>query len=344
MNQTSPATIEDVARLAEVSIATVSRAIHNPEKVALSTRQKVNKAIALTGYTTNAMARGLRLGRSNMILVVAPDIGDPNFSHILVGLENEARAQGYGVLIGHTQNDPLRGMEYLKFLNSGQAAGLILFTGTLPFGHQEATAQLPPTIGVFEPMFNRGIPYVGVDDVAGAQKAVEHLLNAGHRRIAFVGDSRTRLAYRRRRDGYDLGLDAANVPASHRLVIDGDGTVDSGRAAVEQLFMRDTVPSAFMCVNDQTAMGVMLGLDARGYQVPEDFSVTGFDDIPQASYTNPSLTTVRQPRTIIGKHAMAALLSLLNGGGERGDDEVLIMPDLVVRNSVGAPPRGAASR
>ena len=131
MSQSSPATIEEVARLAEVSIATVSRAIHTPEKVSQATRQKVNQAIAITGYTTNAMARGLRLGRSNMILVVAPDIGDPNFSHILAGLENEARAHGYGVLIGHTQNEPLRGMEYLKFLNSGQATGLILFTGCL---------------------------------------------------------------------------------------------------------------------------------------------------------------------------------------------------------------------
>ncbi len=171
MSNSTPATIEDVARIAEVSIATVSRAIHTPEKVANSTRLKVNQAIAITGYTTNAMARSLRLGRSNMILVVAPDIGDPNFSNILVGLENEARAHGYGVLIGHTQNDAQRGLEYLKFLNSNQAAGLILFTGILPFGHQTMTARLPPSVGVFEPVFNGGIPYVGVDDIAGARKA-----------------------------------------------------------------------------------------------------------------------------------------------------------------------------
>ncbi|MGO6905973.1 LacI family DNA-binding transcriptional regulator, partial [Rhizobium ruizarguesonis] len=149
MSNSTPATIEDVARIAEVSIATVSRAIHMPEKVANSTRLKVNQAIAITGYTTNAMARSLRLGRSNMILVVAPDIGDPNFSNILVGLENEARAHGYGILIGHTQNDAQRGLEYLKFFNSNQAAGLILFTGILPFGHQTMTARLPPSVGVF---------------------------------------------------------------------------------------------------------------------------------------------------------------------------------------------------
>lgn len=191
MSDSTPATIEDVARIAEVSIATVSRAIHNPEKVAKSTRLKVNQAIAITGYTTNAMARSLRLGRSNMILVVAPDIGDPNFSSILVGLENEARSHGYGVLIGHTQNDAQRAVEYLKFLNSNQAAGLILFTGILPFGHETIAARLPPSVGIFEPVFNGGIPYVGVDDVEGARKVVDLLIAEGHRKIAFIGDSRT---------------------------------------------------------------------------------------------------------------------------------------------------------
>ena len=338
MSNSTPATIEDVARLAEVSIATVSRAIHTPEKVANSTRLKVNQAIAVTGYTTNAMARSLRLGRSNMILVVAPDIGDPNFSNILVGLENEARSHGYGVLIGHTQNDAQRGLEYLKFLNSNQAAGLILFTGILPFGHQTMTARLPPSVGVFEPVFNGGIPYVGVDDLAGARKTVDLLLAEGHRKIAFIGDSRTRLAFARRKNGYEAGLTDAGLTVDPRLVMEGDGTIESGRLAIEQLFMRDTLPTAFMCVNDQTAIGVMTGLSARGYDIPRDFSVTGFDDVPQASFMTPSLTTVRQPRTAIGKQAMALLFDFLNEGKTR-ETEILLAPDLVVRNSVGAPRR-----
>lgn len=336
MTISGPATIEDVARIAEVSIATVSRAIHLPEKVAVSTRLKVNQAIALTGYTTNAMARSLRLGKSNMILVVAPDIGDPNFSSILVGLENEARAHGYGVLIGHTQNDTQRGMEYLKFFSSNQAAGMILFTGILPFGHQTLAARLPPTVGVFEPVFNGGIPYVGVDDIAGARKAVDLLLSEGHRKIAFIGATRNRLAYQRRLIGCEAGLDAAGIPASSRFILDGGGTIESGRLAVDQLFLRDTLPTAFMCVNDQTAIGVMLGLAARGYDVPRDFSVIGFDDVPQASFMTPGLTTIRQPRGLIGQHAMALLLQLLSDD-QPVETEILLRPDVVVRNSVGPP-------
>ncbi len=336
MQNSAPATIEDVARLAEVSIATVSRAIHTPDKVAKSTRQRVNQAIAITGYTTNAMARSLRMGRSNMILILAPDIGDPNFSSTLIGLENEARAHGYGVLIGHTQNDPERGLEYLKFLSSGQATGLVLFTGHEPFGHQVAGTRLPPTVAVFEPVFGSKISYVGVDDVAGARKAAEHLLSAGHRRIAFIGDSRTRLGHQRRRHGYDLALDAARIVPENRIVVEGEGTIESGRLAVEQLFMRDTLPTAFMCVNDATAIGVINGLNARGYDLPKDFSVIGFDDVPQATYLNPALTTIRQPRTAIGKQAMALLLAQL---AERPSErrEILLMPDLIVRGSVTGP-------
>lgn len=338
MSNTTPATIEDVARLAEVSIATVSRAIHTPEKVAKSTRQRVNQAIAITGYTTNAMARSLRMGRSNMILVLAPDIGDPNFSSILVGLENEARAHGYGVLIGHTQNDPERGLEYLKFLSSGQAAGLVLFTGHEPFGHQALGQRLPPTVAVFEPVFGARTSYVGVDDVAGARKAAEYLLSAGHRSIAFIGDSKTRLGQARRREGYDFALNAARIPADKRIIVEGDGTTESGRLGLEQLFMRDTLPTAFMCVNDATAVGVMNGLAARGYDLPRDFSVIGFDDVPQATYLNPALTTIRQPRTAIGRQAMALLLETLATPLSE-PKEILIMPDLVVRGSVTTPAR-----
>ncbi len=338
MPEQAPATIEDVARIAEVSIATVSRAIHTPDKVAKSTRQRVNQAIAITGYTTNAMARSLRMGRSNMILILAPDIGDPNFSSTLIGLENEARAHGFGVLIGHTQNDPERGLEYLKFLSSGQATGLVLFTGHEPFGHQVIGQRLPPSVAVFEPVFGSKISYVGVDDVAGARKAAEDLLSAGHRSIAFIGDSKTRLGHQRRRQGFDIALDAARIPPQQRFILEGEGTIESGRLAVEQLFMRDQLPTAFMCVNDATAVGVINGLTARGYDLPYDFSVIGFDDVPQATYVTPALTTIRQPRTAIGRQAMSLLIkSLADRPTER--QEILLMPDLIVRGSVAGPAR-----
>ncbi len=135
-------------------------------------------------------------------------------------------------------------------------------------------------------------------------------------------------------------MDAANMRPENRIVVDGDGTIESGRLALEELFMQDRLPTAFMCVNDQTAIGVMLGLTARGYNIPRDFSVTGFDDVPLSGFMSPPLTTIRQPRTAIGKRAMALLLDLL-GDGEAPEGEILLMPDLVVRNPVPGRMRGA---
>src|SRR5690242_12888972 len=208
------ATIEDVAAIAGVSIATVSRAINEPTKVADETRRKVNEAIARTGYTTNAMARSLRMRRSNMIMILAPDVGDPNFSNILVGLETEASKRGYGVLIGNTQNDATRETDYLRFITSNKAEGLILLTGHLPFGIDQSgqTGRLPPMVAVNEPVPGHDIPFVGVDNFEGARIAAEHLISQGHRRIAFIGRSPAREVNELRERGYRAALSNAGIP------------------------------------------------------------------------------------------------------------------------------------
>ncbi|MBL8592277.1 MAG: LacI family DNA-binding transcriptional regulator [Devosia sp.] len=340
MQQQKLATIEDVAAIAGVSIATVSRAINEPTKVADETRRRVNDAIARTGYTTNAMARSLRMRRSNMILILAPDVGDPNFSNILVGLETEASKRGYGVLIGNTQNDPERESDYLRFISSNQADGMILLTGHLPFGHAQPgqETRLPPMVAVNEPVANSDIPFVGVDNFEGARLAAEHLISQGHRRIAFIGRSSSRAVNQLRERGYRAALEGAGIAIEPLLILDGDGTTESGRQATEHMFVRDVLPTAFLCVNDATALGVIIALTARRYDLPRQFSVMGFDDISFASFVTPSLTTMKQPRLRIGEAAMDMLLGLLEGN--RPDrNSVLLRSELIVRNSV-APPKG----
>lgn len=332
------ATIEDVAAIAGVSIATVSRALNEPTKVADSTRRRVSEAVAQTGYTTNAMARNLRMRRSNMILILAPDVGDPNFSNILVGLETEASKRGYGLLIGNTQNDPQREADYLRFISSNQADGLILLTGHLPygFGGADASMRLPPMVAVGEPVANADIPYIGVDNLEAARVATEHLIAQGHRRIAFIGRSPGRVVNGLRERGYRAALEGAGIGIDPAMIIDGDGTTESGRAAAELMFVRDHLPTAFFCVNDATALGVMIALNARRYDLPADFSVMGFDDISFSSFVTPALTTMKQPRLNIGERAMDVLLALLEGGEPR-EREVLFRAELIVRNSVKAP-------
>lgn len=329
------ATIEDVAAIAGVSIATVSRAINEPTKVADETRRRVTEAIAKTGYTTNAMARSLRMRRSNMILILAPDVGDPNFSNILVGLETEASKRGYGVLIGNTQNDPSRETDYLRFISSNQADGLILFTGHMPygFGQENGDGRLPPIVAVNEPVSNADVPFVGVDNFEGARVATEHLVSQGHRRIAFIGHSTSKAVNMLREKGYRAAIEASGIGIDPRLILDGDGTIESGRAAAEHMFVRDVLPTAFFCVNDATALGVIIALNARRYDLPRDFSVMGFDDISFASFVAPALTTMKQPRLKIGEEAMNLLLTLLEGKVPR-QKEALLRAELIVRNSV----------
>jgi LacI family transcriptional regulator, repressor for deo operon, udp, cdd, tsx, nupC, and nupG len=338
------ATIEDVATIAGVSIATVSRAINEPTKVADGTRRRVTEAIAQTGYTTNAMARSLRMRRSNMILILAPDVGDPNFSNILVGLETEASKRGYGILIGNTQNDPDRETDYLRFISSNQADGLILFTGHLPYGYsqQGGEARLPPIVAVNEPVANGDVPFVGVDNFEGARIAAEHLISQGHRRIAFVGRSTTKTVNVLREKGYRAALSEAKIEVDPLLILDGDGTTESGRAATEHMFVRDLLPTAFLCVNDATALGVIIALGARHYDLPRQFSIMGFDDISFASFVSPSLTTMKQPRLKMGEKAMDLLLALLEGK-QLQERQVLLRAELIVRNSVsriGGDPKG----
>jgi LacI family repressor for deo operon, udp, cdd, tsx, nupC, and nupG len=332
------ATIEDVAAIAGVSIATVSRALNEPAKVADSTRRRVTEAIAKTGYTTNAMARNLRMRRSNMILILAPDVGDPNFSNILVGLETEASKRGYGLLIGNTQNEPSREADYLRFINSNQADGLILLTGHLPYGFSqtETPVRLPPMVAVNEPVSNGEVPFIGVDNFEGARIATEHLIAQGHRRIAFIGHSTSRAVNRLREEGYRAALATSGIAVDPAMILDGDGTTESGRAAAELMFVRDNLPTAFFCINDATALGVMIALNARRYDLPGDFSIMGFDDISFASFVTPALTTMKQPRLNIGERAMDLLLALLQGATP-DSTEVLLRAELIVRNSVMAP-------
>lgn len=340
-----PATIEDVAKLAGVSIATVSRAIRSPEKVAESTRKKVTNAIARTGYTANAMAQNLRMRRSKMVMVLAPSIADPNFSGILIGLEKIANERGYGVLIGNTDGTISLEENYLRFLSTGMADGLILLTGHFPVAGSPRTpaANLPPTVAVGRPVADDQISYVGVDDVAASKIATEYLVSLGHRRIAFVSGGQGDVLSDLRHEGYRLGLAECPVKLEDWR-IEGDGSSEGGRAAVERLFIKDTLPTAFFCFNDNTAIGVISALRTRGYNVPEQFSVIGFDDIPFASHITPALTTIRQPRNHIGEQAMTFLLDSLEDR-TRPPQIDLVHGDLVVRESCSvAPPVGTAGK
>lgn len=338
MEQKKAATIEDVALLAGVSIATVSRAIHHPNKVAEATRGKVRKAIAATGFTANAMAQNLRRKSSRMILAVVPDIGNSFFSNILMGLEAVASERGYGLLIANLESNAELETGYLDFIRSNKADGLVMLAGQLPFQEPGYARGLPPLVTVCERVEQRGLPFIGIDNVHAAQLAVQHLLELGHRRIAHVAGPMENILSQDRRSGWERAIAEAGLEADPSLVISGDFSLESGRRIARQLLSLDERPSAYFCASDEMAIGVLMELSQRGCQVPDDISVIGFDDIQFARCTAPPLTTIRQPRSLIGEQAMTVMLNLIEHGA--APKEPVILPvELVVRGSTGPAPR-----
>lgn len=338
----SPITIQDVARIAGVSTATVSRTLHNPDVVSRQTRERVEKAVEETGYAGNAMARSLRRMETRMIVVLVPDIGNPFFSAILSGIESVATASGYNVLIGDTNNDPDKERTFASYVRGFQADGMLLLNGHLPsFGTGSArTGQqgLPPVVVVCERLPGEDFPTVRIDNVAAAAMATAHLVGIGHRRIAHITGPVGNILTDERLAGYENGLREAGLAPMPELVINGDFSIESGRRAVRHLMRAEDPPTAVFCANDEMAIGAIAELKACGRTVPADVSVVGFDDLQIAGCYDPPLTTVHQPRREIGETAMHMMLErLANDNVYRRD---CVLPhELVVRASTAAPGR-----
>jgi LacI family repressor for deo operon, udp, cdd, tsx, nupC, and nupG len=337
------ATIEDVASQAGVSIATVSRALHKPNVVSETTRQKVQEAIAATGYTANVMARNLRLNRSGMILLLVPDIGNPFFSAILSGIEKGASQAGYNVLIGDTQNDPEREATYAAYLRSNQADAMILLNGRLPEPLANAPANAsPPVVIACERIPGCALPTVIIDNDEASFVATRHLTDLGHKRIAHVSGPAGNVLTTDRVAGYRRALNAAGIETDRGMIYRGDFSIDSGIAAGRALLAdAKTRPTAICCASDGMAIGVIVAAKELGLSIPDDVSVVGFDDIPHAAAYDPPITTVRQPRRRLGEQAIALLLDRLGTKtpvAQSDTGPVIIPTELIVRQSSGPCP------
>jgi LacI family repressor for deo operon, udp, cdd, tsx, nupC, and nupG len=333
------ARIHDVARLADVSTATVSRALANPERVSAETRARVFEAIAKTGYVPNPAARTLRSQKSRMVLVVLPNLDNIFFSKILRGIEETLFESGYGMIIGDLDGSPAKEAHFAAFAATGQVDGVLLLNGHL-FG-QSRDGQGPaartqvPLIALCEAIPGADIPQIGVDNRAAAREMTAYLASLGHRRIAYLCGPPANVLERERFKGYRDGLEAAGLALDPALVWPGDYTLDAGVRAGHEILALSARPDAVFCSNDEMAVGLMQAVAAAGIRIPDDMSVAGFDDIELAAVVQPSLTTIRQPRREIGRTGALALVDLLNG--RPVPERVLLDTELVVRAST-APP------
>jgi LacI family repressor for deo operon, udp, cdd, tsx, nupC, and nupG len=324
--------IKDVARLAGVSTATVSRTLAEPDKVSESTRRKVQVAIERSGYVRNELARSFRMQSTQTILVLVPDIGNPFYSLIIQGLEEVAQKHGYRLLLGDTQNHPEREIEYLQSVMQRQVDGVISLGHTLPQVLAFKDGKAVPLVMACEYLHDATVSSISIDNVAAAALATSHLIDLGHSRIAFInGPAQTPLSKDRLR-GYREALKAAGLAYDKTLVVRGDFSLLSGERAALALLDADIQFSAIFAANDAMGIGAIKVLRARKLKVPADISVVGFDDIEFAQYVEPPLTTIHQPRREIGRATMIRMLARL-GNGAAPPVQVVLEHELVVRGS-----------
>lgn len=331
-------TIEDVAQLAGVSIATVSRALHKPGVVSDKTRKKVTAAVTQTGYTQNAMARNLRLDRTGMVVVLVPDISNPFFSDILSGIESVATREGYNILIGNTNNDPAREHIYANYVRSNLADGILLLNGHVPNSDLEpegrgSASNLPPMVALCERIPGLDFPSVIIDNVAAASTATRHLIDLGHTKIAHVAGPADNILTKDRRTGFFVALEEAGITQNQDRIFYGDFSIQSGKQAFHEIQASTLNPTAIFCASDEMAIGVISAAREAGVNVPDDLSVIGFDDIHFSENYFPPLTTIHQPRRQIGVVAMEQLIDLLANPGSATNKVTVLNSELMIRES-----------
>ncbi|MDI7258843.1 MAG: LacI family DNA-binding transcriptional regulator [Thermodesulfobacteriota bacterium] len=332
------ATIRDVARKANVSIATVSRVVNNnPHKVNKATRKRVLEAIRGFDYRPNALAKSLLFKKTMTIGIIIPDISNPYYAEIVRGIQDVADQHGYAVMLQNTDRKQERIVNYIYLLREKAADGVIFSGGIIHrdeiFGVLRELRERVVVIGRHKGDF----PAVLVDNVGGAAQAIHHLIDLGHKRIGFIGGPDKSTTAKDRLKGYRNAIDQRGYPFDKILIKQGDLTPQSGYLAARELLMQRNRPTAIFAANDQMAFGTINAAKGAGLSVPDDLAVVGFDNIPLSSYFEPSLTTVEIPMYSIGVAAMGMLvdlISLKNGERARWFGTKLLIRDSTVKKGM----------
>ena len=333
------ATIREIAELAGVSIATVSRVVNGREDVSPETRELVQRVVRERGYTANRNARGLSAGKTGLIGATVPMLHHAYFSYILAGAAEGLYEQDMRLVLSPTMHEHHREVSLLERLMHGTTDGAVII---LP---EESSDELEQLLNhgyrfvVIDPLLplNERIPAVSAAHAAGADQAMKHLLSLGHTRIAAITGPRGWKATEDRRRGYFAALAAAGIMPDPELEVESNFELGGGAVAAEQLLALPEPPTAIFCFNDNMAVGAMQTARGRGVAIPEDLSIVGFDDLEEAEIVTPALTTIRQPLAEMGRIAVSLLMRLLDN--QRLEAlHVELGTRLVVRDST-APPR-----
>lgn len=326
-------TIIDVARESGVSYSTVSRALNGYEFVKPSTRDKVLRAAEKLGYVPNQQARSLAGGRSNLIGVLVPNLGNGYISEIIRGVDEQLAESNYNLILYTTHRHLGKESSYVATIMNGAADGLLLIVPLTSMTYLDSLRQQNfPYVLIDQSDTDNRSSIVRVTNWQGAYDATRYLLELGHRRIGFITGLMELTSATERLEGYRTAMTDHGAPVLDELVIEGDYWERGGYNATRKLLDLPQLPTAIFASNDLSAFGAMEAIRQQGLRIPEDISIVGFDDIPQAPYSYPKLTTVRQPLDQIGRTAVKMLLEHIEKPG-LGTQQITVTTQLIVRDS-----------
>jgi DNA-binding LacI/PurR family transcriptional regulator len=335
-------TLKDIADQIGISVTTVSRGLAGYSDVAEETRQRIQQVASELGYYPNLAARRLQKQRTDTLGFIMPTFGprfsDPFFSEFIAGIGTEAAEHEYDLLVStHAPDSEDELMAYNRAVRGGWVDGLIVVRTR----EDDARINLLcehrfPFVAFGRTNCDINYPFVDEDGAAGMRSLVQHFIDLGHRRIAFIAPPPGLMFGRYRRIGYTETMARNGLESDPDWVVNGDMTQQGAVEAVEQLLQLKPRPTAIICSNDLMAIGAMNRIQQTGLRVGDDIAVGGFDDIPLSAYVSPPLTTLHQPIYEIGRRTCAMLIDILRGRTP-SEPHVLLTPSLVVRASSGQP-------
>jgi LacI family transcriptional regulator len=328
-------TIYDVAREANVSMATVSRVVNGNPNVKPTTRKKVLATIERLGYRPNAVARGLASKKTTTVGAIIPDISSIFFAELARGIEDIATMYKYNIILSNSDQNKDKEIQLINTMLEKQVDGIIFMGGNISEEHihQFSTASVPVVLAATYDDTD-SMPSVNIDYEAAAYEATKSLIDKGNRKLAYISGREESTINQLKFQGYLRALKEANIPLVEEYVFnsDGDYTYESGIKAVEMFMNLSDKPTAVFAASDSIALGVIHGAQDLGFKIPEDLEVFGFDNTKLATMVRPTLSTVVQPTYDIGAVAMRLLTKFMNK--EEVEEKKVILPHrLIERNS-----------
>ena len=327
-------TIKDVANAAGVSVATISRVLSNPDLVKPATKEHVLRIIKEMNYQPNVLARQLRTQTTRAVIVIVPNIENSFFHGILSGIGTEAERQGYQMLIADLKSQPSLEKPSIEALKQRQVDGIISLSANLTQKLETLIPEKYTLVMVVKCVPNYKIPSVSIDNMAASKALMTHLIRLGHREIAHLTVSPLQMPYQDRLNGYISALEEHKIPVDNELISYGEPAIKGGYDQMWTLLAKQKKFTAVFAAGDTMAIGAMKALKDQGLRVPADCSVVGFDDIDLSSVWEPAITTIRQPKEMMGRIAFQKLLALMQNEPIAVSQEYLPY-ELVIRESCG---------